>query len=110
MIGLDQAVHRGVDRRRGAAPAVQAVVEGSDHLVLAVDARVDVDEGAQPIEPQYGESSLAQRAEVAARALDPEQPDRGSGRGIDPCPLGGGVPPGVVRVAGIRSEPVRALQ
>ena len=36
---LDEAVHRGVDRRRGAAAAVEAVVERGDHLVLALDAR-----------------------------------------------------------------------
>ena len=37
--GVDEAVHRGVDRRRRAALAVQAVVERGDHLVLALDAR-----------------------------------------------------------------------
>ena len=74
--GVDEPVHRGVDRRRGAAPAVQAVVERGDHLVLALDARVDVDERAQPVEPQHGEARLGQRAEVAAGALDPQQLDR----------------------------------
>nr|BFE78323.1 hypothetical protein GCM10020093_009240 [Planobispora longispora] len=34
--GLHQAVHGGVDAGRGAAPAVQAVVERGDHLVLAL--------------------------------------------------------------------------
>ena len=51
--GVDQPVHRGVDRRRRAAPPVQAVVERGDHLVLALDARVDVDQRAQPVEPQH---------------------------------------------------------
>ena len=37
--GVDQAVHRGVDRGCRAALAVQAVVERRDHLVLALDAR-----------------------------------------------------------------------
>ena len=74
--GVDEAVHRGVDRRRRAAPAVQAVVERGDHLVLALDARVDVDERAQPVEPEHGEPGLGQRAEVAAGALDPQQLDR----------------------------------
>ena len=35
----DEAVHRGVDRRRRAALAVAAVVERGDHLVLALGAR-----------------------------------------------------------------------
>ena len=42
--GVDQAVHRGVDRRRRAALAVQAVVERRDHLVLALDPGIDVDQ------------------------------------------------------------------
>ena len=56
--GVDEPVHRGVDRRRGAALAVQAVVEGRDHLVLALDAGVDVDERAHPVEAQHGEAGL----------------------------------------------------
>ena len=110
MVGLDQAVHRGVDRRRRAAPAVQAVVERGDHLVLALDARVDVDERAQPVEPQDGEPGLGQRAEVAARALDPQQLDRRARHRIDARPLGRGVAAGVVRVPRVRPEPVRALE
>ena len=74
--GVDEPVHRGVDRRRRAAAAVQAVVERGDHLVLALDARVDVDERAQPVQAQDGEAGLGQRAEVAAGALDPQQLDR----------------------------------
>ncbi len=60
--GVDEAVHRRVDRRRGAAATVEAVVEGRDHLVLALDARVDVDERAQPVEAQDGEAGLGERA------------------------------------------------
>ena len=73
--GSTQAVHRRVDRRRGAAAPVQAVVEGRDHLVLALDARVDVDERPQAVEPEDGQAGLGQRPEVAARALDPQQLD-----------------------------------
>src|SRR5699024_8552208 len=40
--GIHQSVHGGVDAGGGPALAVQAVVEGGDHLVLAIDARVDV--------------------------------------------------------------------
>ena len=64
----------------GAAPPLpwQAVVERGDHLVLAVDARVDVDERAQPVEAEHGEAGLGEGAEVAAGALDPHQLDRRS--------------------------------
>ena len=104
--GVDQAVHGGVDRRRGAALAVQAVVEGGDHLVLALDARVDVDERAHPVEPQRGQPGLLQRAEVAAGALHPEQLDVLAGHRVGLGALGGGVSPGVVGVLRVRAEPV----
>ena len=96
---VDEAVHRGVDRRRRAALAEQAVVERGDHLVLALDARVDVDERAQPVEPEHREAGLGQRPEVAARALDPQQLDGRAGDRVDGLALGRGVAAGVVRVA-----------
>ena len=105
---LDQAVHRRVDRRRGAAAAVQAVVERRDHLVLALDARVDADERAQPVEPQHGEPGLGQGAEVAAGSLDPQQLDRLAGDRVDLGALGRGVATGVVGVARVGPEPVAA--
>jgi hypothetical protein len=104
--GADQPVHRGVDRRRGAAPPVQAVVEGGDHLVLALDARVDVDQRAEPVQAQHRETGLGQRAEVTARALHPQQLDGLAGHRVGLGALGGGVPAGVVGVARVRTEPV----
>ncbi len=71
--GVDQAVHRGVDGWRRAAATVQAVVECGDHLVLAVDAGVHVDQGAHPVEPQHGQPVFGEGAEVAAGALHPQQ-------------------------------------
>ena len=73
--GVDEPMHGGIDRRGRATASEQAVVERRDHLVLAVDARVDVDEGAQPVEPEDGQTGLGERAEVAAGALDPQQLD-----------------------------------
>jgi hypothetical protein len=61
---VHEAVHRGVDRRRSAALAVQAVVERRDHLVLTVDTRVDVHQRPEPVESQDGEARLGQRAQV----------------------------------------------
>jgi len=71
--GVDEAVHRGVDGRRGPALAVQAVVERGDHLVLALGAGVDVRQGAQPVQAEHGEPVRGEGAEVAARALHPQQ-------------------------------------
>ena len=106
MRGVDEAVHRGVDRRRRAALAVQAVVERGDHLVLALDAGVDVDERAHPVQPQHGEAGLGQRAEVAAGALDPQQLDVLAGDRVGLGALGGGVAAGVVGVLRVGAEAV----
>ena len=106
---IDEAVHRGVDRGSGTALAVQAVVERRDHLVLAVEARVDVDERAHPVEPQHCEAAGRQGAEVATGALHPEQLDVLTGDGVGLGALGGGVAAGVVGVLGVGAQPVRAL-
>jgi hypothetical protein len=106
----DEAVHRGVDRRRRTAPAVQAVVEGRDHLVLAVDTRVDVDERAEAVQAEHRQARLGQRAEVSAGPLDPQQLDRLPGDRVGLGALGGGVAAGVVGVARVRAEPVAAAQ
>ena len=94
MVGVDEAVHRGVDRRRGAAAAVQAVVERGDHLVLALDAR-DRRRRARGAGPAAARRArLGQRAEVAAGALDPEQLDRRRrSPGRSPVPLAEVLPP-----------------
>ena len=106
---VDEAVHRGVDRRCGTALAVQAVVEGRDHLVLAVHAGVDVDERAHPVQPQHGQAARRQRAEVTAGALHPQQLDVLAGDRVGLGALGGGVAAGVVGVLGVLAQAVRAL-
>ena len=103
---VDEAVHRGIDRRRRTAPAVQAVVEGRDHLVFALHAGIDVDQRAHPVQAQHGEPGLGQRAEIAAGTLDPEQLDVVTGDGIGLGALGRRVASGVVGVLRIGSEPV----
>ena len=108
--GVDEAVHRGVDRRRRAALAVQAVVERGDHLVLAVDARVDVDERAHPVEAQHGEARLGERAEVAARALHPQQLDGLARDRVGLGALRGRVAARVVRVLRVGAEAVASAR
>ena len=90
---IDQPVHRRVDRRRGTPLAVQAVVERGDHLVLALDAGIDVDEGTQAIEPEHRQPALGQRSEITAGALDPQQLDGSLVTGSVSVPLAEVFPP-----------------
>ncbi len=106
VIGVDEAVHRRVDRRRGPAAAVQAVVERLHHLVLPLDARVDVDERAQAVEAQHGEPGGRECAEVAARALHPQHLDRPIRHRVTHGALRGRVATGVVGVARVGAEAV----
>ena len=104
---VDEAVHRGVDRRRRAALAVQAVVERGDHLVLAVDAGVDVHERAHAVQAQHREARLGEGAEVAAGALHPQQLDGLAGDRVGLGALRGRVAAGVVRVLRVGAEAIR---
>ncbi len=103
---VHEPVHGGVDRGSRTALAVQAVVEGRDHLVLALDARVDVHEGTHPVESQDRETALGEGAEVAAGSLDPEQLDVLTRHRVGLGALGGGVAAGVVGVLRVGAEPV----
>ena len=104
--GVHEAVHGGVDRRRRTTLAVQAVVERRHHLVLALDARIDIDERAHPVQAQHGQPRLGQRAEVAAGTLDPDQLDRLPGDRVGAGALGGGVAARVVGVARVSAQSV----
>ncbi len=96
VVRLDEPVHRGVDRWRRAAAPEEAMVERRDHLVLAIDARVDIDERTQTVQPDDGEPGLGQRAEVATGALDPQQLDLPAGHRVGGGALGGRVAARVV--------------
>ena len=104
--GVHEAVHGGVDRRRGAALAVQAVVERCHHLVLALDAGVDVDERAHPVQAQDRQAGLGEGAEVTSGALDPQELDRLAGDGVGLRAGGRGVASRVVGVLGVGTEAV----
>jgi len=84
------------------------VIERGDHLVFALHPRVDVHQRAQPVQPQHGEVFLCQRAQIATRALDPQQLHRLASDGVGLDGLGGRVPAGVVGVARVSAQPVRA--
>lgn len=106
MGGLDQSVHGGVDGRSRPTLPMQAVVERGDHLVLALDTRVHVDERPHPIEPQHGKPAFGERPEVTPGPLDPHQLDVTPGDGVGVGALGGRVAAGVVGVTGVGAEPV----
>ena len=107
---VDQSVHRGVDRRCGTAASEQAVVERRDHLVFLLDAGVDVDERPEAVQPEDRQAGLGERAEIAARTLDPQQLDRAPGHRIDGAALGRRVAAGVVRVLRVGPESMRTLE
>ena len=106
----EQTVHGGIDRWCGPASSVHTEVEGRDHLVLALGTGVDPHQGPQPVDAQHRQSSLLQRAEVAARTLDPHDLGVATGHGVGNEGLGRGVATGVVRVARVRTESVRAFE
>ena len=107
---IDEPVHGRVDGRRCAAAAVEAIVEGRDHLVLASDPRVHVDERAESIESKDREAGLSQCPEIASRPFDPEQLERGPGDRVNPDALRRGVPAGVVRVPRVGAEAMGAVE
>ncbi len=106
----DEAVHRGVDRRGGATLAVAAEVERGDHLVLAFGPGIDAGQRPQAVEPEDRQAGFGERAEVAARPLDPHQFDGFARDGIDVGGLGRRVAAGIVGVALVRTEAVRTVE
>lgn len=107
MGSIHEPVHRGVDAGGRTARAVQAVVKRRDHLVFALEARVDVHESAHAVEPQHGEPLFGQRTEVAAGALHPQQLDLLTRDGVGLGALRRGVAPRVVADVGLGAEAVR---
>jgi len=109
MCRVYQAVHRRVDARCRTPLAVQTEVERRDHLVLALDARVDPGQCAHPVQPQRRQTLLGQRAQVAARPLHPQQLDILPGHRVRLGALRRGVPTGIVGVLRIGAESVAPL-
>ena len=104
---IHQPVHRRVDARRRPTLAMQAVVERRHHLVLPLHPGIHAHQRLQPIQPQRGEPLGLQRPEVAPGPLHPQQLDGLTRHRIGLSPLGGRVPPGIVRVLGVRPQAVR---
>ncbi len=106
--GVDQAVHRGVDRRSRTALAVQAEVEGGDHLVLAVDARIDVDEARIRSRRRTARPDSVRVPRSPPEPLTHSSSTCSPGDRVGLGALGRGVAAGVVRVPGVGPEAVRS--
>ena len=110
VLAADQSVHGGVDRRRGAPLAEEAVIEGRHHLVFEVGAAVDLGQVAHGVETQRRETREGQGAEVAARALDPHHVDLVTTGGVLHPRLGAGVAAGVVGHRGVGPQTMGAFE
>jgi len=85
---------------------MKAVIERGHHLVLALDAGVDVLERVQPVQAQHGKVLLLQRAQVTPGTLNPQEFDVLTGDRIRFGALGGGVAAGEVGVPLVRAQAV----
>ena len=106
----DEAVHGGVDRGRRASPAVQAEVEGSDHVVFVLGPLVDADEGKQPVEAKHGQARGGKCSQVAAGPLHPQQLDLLARYWVKLERFAGSVSAGIIGVAGVGTQSLRAFQ
>ena len=83
VVGVEQAVHGGVDGRRGATAPEEAVIERADHLVFALDARVHVHQARSRSSRSTARPASVRRAQVSAGALDPHQRGPAPGDRVD---------------------------
>src|SRR5208282_5796633 len=110
VVGVNQAVHGGVDRRRRTTLAVQAEVECRDHLVFTLLARIDRYQITQTVQAKNSEPFVGQRGQVAARAFYPDELDLPPSKRVCGAGLGRGVPARIIRIARVFAEPVGAVQ
>ena len=106
----NKAVQRRVDRGRARVEIERAVVEQRHHLVLMREAAIDGAEAEQLVEIEGREAVELHRADVAARALDPEHPDRLARQRILLVELRRGVAAAEIGDAQIAAEQVRAVE
>lgn len=106
MGGVHQAMHGGIDRRRCAALAVQAVIERGHHFVFTLDAGVNGLECLQPVQPEHSKVLSLQGAEIATGALDPQELNILTRHRVLLHALGGGVAAREVGVPLVRAEAV----
>ena len=105
-----EAVQRRVDRGRARIEIEGAVVEERHHLVLVREATIDRLQAQELVEIEGREAVELHRAEVAARALDPQHLDRRAGQRIGAHELGRGVAAAEIGDAQIAADEVRAIE
>ena len=104
------AVKAGVHRGRARVETEDAVAERPDHLVLVGKAPVDALQRLELVEVEGGESVEGHRAEVAARALDPEHRHRLAGERVLRGHLGGRVAAAEVGDPEVRAQQIGAVE
>ena len=110
MLSRNIGVQRRVDRGRARVQPEGAMGQVSHHLILVLDAAIKRLQGLQLVHVERGEAVLLHRADIAARALDPQHLDRFAGQGVGLHHLGRGVAAAVIRHALVGAKDVRAIE
>ncbi len=105
-----ETVQRRIDRACAWIEIEGAMVEERDHLVLVREAAVNRLQAQELVEIEGREAVELHRAEVAARAFDPQHLDRRAGQWVGPHEFGGGVAAAEIGDAQIAAEQVGAVE
>ena len=106
----NKAVQRRVDRGRARVEIERAVVEERHHLVLVREPAIEALQAEQLVQVEGREAVELHRADIAARALDPEHLDRLAGQRVLFVELGRGVAAAEIGDAQVAAEQVRAVE
>ncbi len=110
VIRIDESMHGGIDRRRSAAAAHEAMVETLNHLVFELESAVDGLQASQALDIERRKSASLECAEVATGTLHIHDERLLTRCRVELHALGRSIAAGVVRVLGIGTEPVAASQ
>ena len=110
MLPRHEGVQRRVDRGRARVEVERAVGEVAHHLVLVLDAAIELLQAFELRLVERGEAVELDGADVAARALHPQHLDRLAGERILLHHLGRGVAAAVVGDALVGAEQVGAVE
>lgn len=109
-VGLGhEPVQASVDRRRARIEVEDAMVQRVHHGVFLGEALVEAFERLELAHVERGETIELHRAQVAARALDPQHGDVRSGEQVLVFHLGRGIAPAEIGDAEIRPQKAGAV-
>ena len=103
-------MQRRVDAGRARIEVEGTVGQVAHHLVLVLDPAIEPFQPLEPGEIERREAVELHRAEITARALDPEHGDRLARQRILGLQLGRGVAAAIVGDALVRTQQVRAVE